>query len=82
MKKSELIKIIKEEISNLLSEEEAAMSVDLRGMTKAEMKDLGAETLRTAIFAQCQIDGSGVYTTAACQLASEAYKDLNPTGSY
>ena len=46
MKKSELIKIIKEEISNILSENEAflaSMPDDLESMSKRELENLGRD---------------------------------------
>jgi len=80
MKKSELIKIIKEEISNILSENEgmlASMPDDLESMSKEEMISLGAAKLFSLYNAQCESDES----SEKCNLAREVYRSLNPTGS-
>lgn len=80
MKKSELIQIIKEEISNILSEEEAmvgsGMSDNLENMSKEEMKSVGAKKLLSLYNAQCEDKSS-----EKCNLAREVYLTLNPTGS-
>ena len=81
MKKSQLIKIIKEEVRNILSEKETLASVDLGGMSKDELEELGVKTLYSLINDQCTMNKDGKYTTVACQTAVSVYRNLNPTGS-
>ena len=81
MKKSELIKIIKEEVFKLLSEKyELSASVDLSNMTEEDMRQAGPKTLHALIKNQCRVDIGG-FTTDACRLAEKVYLELNPRGT-
>jgi len=83
MKKSELIKIIKEEISNILSENEAflaSMPDDLESMSKEEMISLGSAKLFSLYNAQCDLPETSE-SSEKCNLALQTYRSLNPRGS-
>lgn len=83
MKKTKLIKIIKEELDKVIKEQSIGSDppeLKLQDMTEEQMRDLGAEALYAKIGEECD---SNVLRRNfdACKTAKSVYRELNPTGS-
>ena len=83
MKKTKLIKIIKEEFDKVIKEQSIGFDLsklELQEMTEEQMRDLGAEALYAKIDEECDPDVLR-RNFDACKTAKSVYRELNPTGS-